>query len=343
MQQPQIENLGSSREYVSGMVSVVIPTYNQVGFVKETIDSVLAQDYPFLQIIITDDGSTDGTAKIIQDYAQQYPEKVGAVTSVINTGIPANFNRGFQQVKGEYIAWLGGDDLMLPEKITKQVKIMQERPDAVGCCHDAEVFQSQDGKLIGLFSELMNGRLEFKEGGVELWFAQNYFMLPSTVMIRSAAAPQHGFDERLKYQNDWLFDVEVFRQGKCVPLNEVLGRYRRHENNVTGNFSLLNTGHEEVMISLAIIESRYPELYRYVNKRRKQMYLSLAVKSFRNGNSRSARYYLLAAIRNGLVLKGVVVFIALMLFGQYVLKQLSLPTYSKSSIFVKLTRIFWHA
>jgi len=343
MQNKNLKNNDHSADYISGLVSVVIPTYNQVSFVKETIDSVLAQDYPSLQIIVTDDGSTDGTAQIVQDYAQQYPDKVVAVVSEKNTGIPANLNRGFRQVKGEYIAWLGGDDLMLPGKISKQVMLMQQRPDAVGCCHDAEVFQSHDGKVIGSFCQLMNGRPKYKEGGVELRFAQNYFTLPSTVMIRSIAAPQHGFDERLKYQNDWLFDVEVFSHGKCVPLNEVLGRYRRHENNVTGNSHLLNTGPEEVMISLAIIESRYPDLYRYVNKRRKQMYLSLAVRSFRNGDLRGARYYLLAAIRSGLVLQGFVVLLALLLFGKYISTQLSLSPYSRSPVFVKINKIFWKA
>ncbi|MFA6204150.1 MAG: glycosyltransferase [Gallionella sp.] len=338
-----ISNKDRSSDYITGLVSVVIPTYNQVDFVKETIDSVLEQDYPKLQIIVTDDGSTDGTVQIIQDYVRQYPDKVVAVVSEKNTGIPANFNRGFRQVKGEYIAWLGGDDLMLPGKISKQVKLMQQRPDAVGCCHDAEVFQSHDGKVIGAFCQLMNGQPKYKEGGVELRFEQNYFTLPSTVMIRSIAAPLHGFDERLKYQNDWLFDVEVFRQGKCIPINEILGRYRRHERNVTGNSSLLNSGPEEVMISLAIIESRYPDLYRYVSKRRKQMYLSLAVRSFRNADLRGARNFLLAAIRSGFVLQGMVVLLALLLFGKYISTQLSLSPYSRSHFFVKLNKIFWKA
>lgn len=341
MELEQAIKSGASREYISGLVSVVIPTYNQAGFVKETFDSVLTQDYPNLQIIITDDGSTDGTVAIIKQYAEQHPDKIVPIFTDRNTGIPANFNRGFRQVKGEYIAWLGGDDLMLPGKISKQVKLLQQRPDAVGCCHDAEVFQSHDGQVIGLFSELKNGRREFREGGVELWFAPNYFMLPSTVMIRSVAAPLHGFEERLKYVNDWLFDIEVFRLGKCVPLNEVLGKYRRHESNTTSSSGLRTTGHEEMMIALTIIESRYPELYGYVNKRRKLMYLSLAVKSFRGGDLPRAQRYLLVAIHNGLVFRGMFVLVALKLFGRYILSQMSSGNYDKSPAFVKLTRIFW--
>jgi glycosyltransferase involved in cell wall biosynthesis len=332
-------SLANTHDYTPRLVSVVIPTYNQVDFVRETIDSVLMQDYPHLQIIVTDDGSTDGTAQIIQNYANQHPDKVIAVLSEKNTGIPANLNRGLRKASGEYVAWLGGDDLMLPGKISKQVALMEMRPDAVGCCHDAEVFQSHDAKVLGLFSELNNGHREFREGGVELWFASNYFMLPSTMMVRSLAIPAHGFDERLKYVNDWLLDVEIFRNGKCAPLNEVLGRYRRHANNVTGSTDLKGIGIEENMIALAIIENRYPELYGYIHNQRKRAYLASAVKSFRNKDLSGSKNNLLIAIRNGAVLRGTLLSLVLMLFGSHVLRQLSLPLASRSTVFIKLESI----
>jgi len=338
MQQQVITNSESEREYISGLVSVVIPTYNQVNFVKETFDSVLAQDYPNLQIIITDDGSTDGTVEIIQAYAGQYPNKVIAVLSENNTGIPANLNRGLRKVKGEYIAWLGGDDLMLPRKISMQVELLQRRQDAVGCCHDAEVFQSQDGRVIGLFSELNNGKRALREGGVELWFAQNYFMLPSTMMIRADAAPGHGFDERLRYLNDWLFDVEVFRKGKCVPINQVLCKYRRHENNVTGSSDARSIACEETAVALSIIENRYPELYPLIKKQRVLTYLGSAIRALIDKDLQGVRNHLKIAIRNGAMVRGTLVFIAITLYGKYIVKQLLLPQYQRSKIFVKLSR-----
>jgi glycosyltransferase involved in cell wall biosynthesis len=332
-----------SRRFVAGLVSVVIPTYNQVGFVRETIDSVLAQDYQQLQIIVTDDGSTDGTAQLAKEYADRFPDKVSALTVEKNTGIPANFNRGLREVRGEYIAWLGGDDLMLPGKIRKQVKLLESRKDAVGCCHDAEVFQSATGEVIGSFCVLKNGGPTFREGGVELLFIDNYFMLPSTSMIRSSAVPAHGFDGRLKYLNDWLLDVEIFRQGKCVPINEVLGRYRRHDNNVSGSTAARSIGTEEAMIALAIIENRYPELCGYVNKRRKAMYLLTAMQAFRGGDLQGASRHLFVAIRSGAVLRGVALLVALRVLGPYIQKQLLLPTFGRSAIYVKLKRLFWGA
>lgn len=328
------------RKYISGLVSVVIPTYNQIEFVRETFDSVLAQDYPCLEIIITDDGSEDGTSDVIEEYAARYPEKIVAVLSGKNTGIAANFNRGLNKVRGEYIAWLGGDDLMFPEKIRKQVELLHQRTDAVGCCHDAEVFESPSGKVLGIFSQLMNGKMGFKEGGVELWFDASYFMLPSTVMIRSEAVPAHGFDERLKYANDWLLDIEIFRHGKCVVINEVLGKYRRHANNVTGDARARNQGNEDGMIALCIVDSRYPELHRLVRKRRVVFFLAAATWAFRDGDLKKSRDYLKVAIHQGALIQSIALFVGLAIFGSYVIKQTALLPYQRSPFFIKLSKYF---
>jgi len=323
----------------SGLVSVVIPTYNQESFVTETIDSVLAQDYENIEIIITDDGSKDGTAEIIQRYATKYPAKIVPVLSDINTGIAANLNRGLAKVNGEYVAWLGGDDLMLPEKISKQVKLLHQRPDAVGCCHDAEVFVSPSGKVLGVFSELYNGKKGFREGDVGLWFDANYSMLPSTVMIRSLEIPGHGFDERLKYLNDWLFDVEVFRKGKCVVINEVLGKYRRHENNVTGSAHAIKIGIEEKMIALAVLDSRYPELFRLTRKNRIASIFAEAAKAFGFGDMKKTRDYLKIAMCQGAMMRSIAMFIGLKLFGPYIFRQMAMQHYERSKLFMKLSKI----
>lgn len=325
-------------KYVSGLVSVVIPTYNQIDFVRETFDSVLAQEYSNFEIIISDDGSIDGTVEVIQEYAVRYPDKIVAVLSDKNTGIAANFNRGLRKVRGEFIAWLGGDDLMFPEKLSMQVELLQQRVDAVGCCHDAEVFELPSGKVLGIFSQLMNGKRGFREGGVELWFDASYFMLPSTVMIRSEAVPPHGFDERLKYANDWLLDIEIFKQGKCVVINKVLGKYRRHANNITGNVLAKKQGNEDGMIALCIIDARYPELHNLVRKRRIVFFLAAATWAFRDGDLKKSRNYLKVAIYQGAIIRGVAMYFGLAIFGTYVLKQTALTPYQRSPFFMKLSK-----
>jgi len=186
----------------------------------------------------------------------------------------------------------------------------------------------------------MNGKRGFKEGGVELWFDANYFMLPSTVMIRSEAVPSHGFDERLKYANDWLLDIEIFRQGKCVVINDVLGKYRRHANNVTGDFQAKKQGNEDGMIALCIVDARYPELHRLVMKRRSIFFLAAATWAFRDVDFKKSRAYLKIAIQQGAIIRGVILFIGLSLFGSYITKQASLLPYQRSSLFKKISKCF---
>jgi hypothetical protein len=182
----------------------------------------------------------------------------------------------------------------------------------------------------------MNGRLGFKEGGVELWFDANYFMLPSTVMIRSEALPAHGFDERLKYANDWLLDIEIFRQGKCVVINDVLAKYRRHANNVTADPRARKQGNEDGMVALSIVDARYPDLHYLVRKRRIVFFLAAASWAFRDGQFKKSRDYLKVAIRQGAYARAISLFVGLWLFGPYILKQTALMPYQRSVFFKKL-------
>lgn len=324
---------------VPGRVSVVIPAYQQSAFIRETLESVLAQDYDNFEIIVTDDGSTDGTAQIICEYAAKWPERIRPVLSQVNTGIASNFNRGLAQVRGEFIAWLGGDDIMYPDKLSRQVRLLQQNPDAAGCCHDAEVFESGTGHVYGVFSELFNGKRGFREGGVELWFDAGYFMLPSTVMIRSWTVPDHGFDERLKYANDWLFDIEVFRQGRCVVINETLGRYRRHDNNVTGDISARKTGNEDGMLALCIIDSRYPDMHRLVRRRRSIFFMGAASKAFFAGDSKKCREYLLISAHQGALFKSLALYAGLTLFGPTLTRLNSLMPYQRPTWFIYMLKL----
>jgi glycosyltransferase involved in cell wall biosynthesis len=316
----------------TGLVSVIIPTYNQVEFIDETINSVLSQNYSNIEIILTDDGSSDGTAEINNRYAASIPNVI-SITSARNTGIAANFNRALDLARGEFVAWLGGDDLMLPAKLKKQVNILNSNQFAVGCCHDAEVFRSEDGFVLGSFSQLMNGKKGLRSGGVELLFDANYFMLPSTMLVRRSAIPLHGFDTKLKYVNDWLMDVDIFVNGYCIALKETLGRYRRHVNNVTGNILARRESIKEGMVALDIVSARYPHLIKMVRKRKSAFYLTLATWSFIDGEMNHSLKYIYRSFLCGAFVKSLFVFLGLCLFGRYIKKQMELLAFQRSSFF----------
>jgi glycosyltransferase involved in cell wall biosynthesis len=273
-------------------VSVIVPIYNQASFIRETVDSVLAQDHPNVELVLSDDGSTDGTSEILRDYAEREPDRIKLVASERNTGIAGAFNRALDAHSGDFIAWLGGDDVMLPGKLTRQVATLAAHPEAIGCCHDAEVFDSESGKPYGRFTEVYNGRRGVRDGGVELLLDPAYLMLPSTMMVRSAALGGLRFDERVRVSNDWLFDIELFQRGRIVGLDDVLARYRRHSGNVT---SQVSDTLEDALVVLAVAEARYPRLRRLVRTRRAGAFFGEASRRWRAGDRRSAVRYMAAA------------------------------------------------
>jgi glycosyltransferase involved in cell wall biosynthesis len=242
-------------------VSVIMAAYNEERFLGEAVESVLAQSFDDFELIITDDGSTDRTPQLAQAFVERDPERVRFVRSERNQGKPFALNRALAVCRGALIAWLDGDDVMLPGKLARQVAALDADPRAAGCTHDAEMFESDSGSVIGRFSQVANGRPQ-RSGGIELLFDPTYKMLPSATMVRAALCPAGGFDERLTFTNDWLFDIEVFRRGPCVALDEVLVRYRRHSDNFTTRAAASGTSLEEGLMTMAIVTARHPELQR---------------------------------------------------------------------------------
>lgn len=321
-------------------VSVVICTYNQQHFIRETLDSVLAQTYPNLEIIVSDDGSTDETPNILREYERLHPGKVVVVLSERNTGIAANINRGMARRTGEYIAWLDGDDIMLPTKIEKQVALLQQHPEAIGCYHDSWIFDSQTNQVLGKMSELYNGSPELKQGHLADWMKPRYYFVPSAIMARSSACPPDGFDTRLKHLSEGLFFIELFRNGVLLAINEVLVRYRRHGDNVSTNQKARNLSAEYELMVYAIVDARYPELHAITKRQRIACLLTEAVKNHREGNTARSRQFIRNVAAEGAPFKALAVLIGLQVMRQRASSMTSNLPYQRPGWINRLARRF---
>jgi glycosyltransferase involved in cell wall biosynthesis len=278
-------------------LSVIICAYNAEAFIAGAATSVLEQDYSNLELLISDDGSTDGTHAKSEEIQGRDPERVRVLHEEENRGKSAAANRALAVAKGELIAWLDADDVMLPGKLSAQVELLERRPEAVGCCHDAEVFDSETNRVLGKFSQIYNGR-PLREGGVELWFDPTYRSLPSATMFRASACPPHGLDARLRRANDWLFDIEVFRHGICAVIPEALVRYRRHSDQMTSE-RLRSEWFEEGLAVMEIVQGRYPELRARARTSRAALLLGESRRLARSGRRREALRRVADAARAG--------------------------------------------
>ena len=109
---------------MNDLVSIITPCYNSARFIAQTIDSVLAQSYPFWEMIIVDDGSTDDSCDIVAGYLKKDP-RIKHITLTQNNGTSKARNVAIKAAKGRYIAFLDSDDLWLAEKLTTQINFMR--------------------------------------------------------------------------------------------------------------------------------------------------------------------------------------------------------------------------
>jgi len=319
-------------------VDVLIMTYNQENFVKDAIDSVLNQTYKNIKnIIITDDGSKDSTPQIIEEYASKYPV-ITPILAKENKGIAYNVNRGLKQLKSEYMSSIAGDDMMFPEKIEKQVEYLNNNQDVVVCSHDMDVFDSITGKSLGNFSETINYKKINKKLGVEYLFDPAINLCPSTYMFRKDAIPKKGVDTRLKLVNELIFDVEVLMNGKLGYIDETLGMYRRHTNNISSSDNDHKIAHffEEFLVAYAIITYKYPELVGLIKRARSNLYFGKVIRCIMAGNKNRAKNLSKVLIYEGDYIKGITAYLMSSIISPGLLNKLHESQYKE-----KVTGLFY--
>jgi len=244
------------------LVSVVIPAYNAAATLPATLDSVLAQTYPRIEIVVVDDGSHDGTPDVLARYAL----RVRRIRQA-NGGLAAARNTGLAAAQGAFIALLDADDLCEPERIGAQVAFMASRPDVVlsgsefSCFDDggvvADRFACQYYSRLG---RAANGPAAFfgeparvdigpwlsrpsaapvhmpvLVGDVYRHLALGNFIHPPTVMFRRELIERIGvFDRAIPNCCDWEWLVRAARTGKFAFVDRPLLRYRRSMSQMSG-------------------------------------------------------------------------------------------------------------
>lgn len=205
-------------------VSIVSISYNQEKYIKDALESFVTQETDFdYEVIIGDDASTDNTPKIIEAYAQKYPNIIQPILRKKNIGVVANLNGVMGVAKGEYVALCEGDDYWTdPTKLKRQVDFLDTKPDYALCFHPVRVFFENGDEEDKLFPEAKSGftleRLlerNFIQTNSVMYRRQDYSKLPDDILPL-----------------DWYYHVYHAKHGKIGFINRIMSDYRKHPSGV---------------------------------------------------------------------------------------------------------------
>lgn len=214
-------------------VSVVIPVYNCERYLRQTLDSVLAQDFRDFEIVVVDDGSTDASRRIVEEYMTREPQRIRLIP-LQNGGVCIARNTGLRESRGRYVAMLDHDDYWYPNKLSSQLEVFRADPElGMVFTEDKRWLPDAHGRFAepDTFADLSapQGIDPDFSGWVYHKLLLECFVLTSTALIAREVYDSVGaFDESLPYSEDWELFIRISRKYRFAKLRQVSTLYRQH-------------------------------------------------------------------------------------------------------------------
>lgn len=210
------------------LISIIVPVYNAEKFIRETMDCVIAQTYPCWELLLVEDGSRDNSVEIIETYIRDSgEERIRLICQPENMGAAKARNRGLQEAKGRYIAYLDADDLWLPEKLQHELAFIREK-DAAFVFTGYE-FADENGKGTGKIVHVPE-TLNYRQA------LSNTTIFTTTVMFDTQKISKELLEMPVIKSEDTALWWKVLRNGyTAFGLDENLVKYRRPGKSLSSN------------------------------------------------------------------------------------------------------------
>lgn len=231
-------------------VSIILPTYNRSKKVGKAIESVLNQTYPYFELLVIDDGSTDNTEQVVEGYDDK---RLIYYKLPVNVGQSGARNQGMQLAQYDYLAFEDSDDLWRPQKLEKQMQAMQTADDKVGLVYHSYRFMAEGNTLsvmpdVDRHSTKMSGNIY-----AEL-LHDNLVGMPAMLIKRECIQKSGGLDESLKCLEDYDFVLRIAKNYDLLFIDEVLLDAEYSGAGVSGNV-------HQFLIASCMILQRYKHDY----------------------------------------------------------------------------------
>ena len=209
------------------LVSIVIPCYNSGKFIRETLDSILAQTYPHWEALIVDDCSTDDSVAIVEEYAKR-DARFRLYRNEKNSGAAYTRNVALKAAQGKWVAFLDSDDVWFPEKLEKQIGFMNEKGYAFSYTDYCRMEEDSTER-----GEVIIGPKKISKAKM---FCYNYLGC-LTVMYDREKVGLIQVDESIRSRNDYAIWLKACKKATCYRLCETLAKYRLRKQSVShGSF-----------------------------------------------------------------------------------------------------------
>lgn len=212
------------------LISIGVASFNNSTYIRETLDSIRALNYPNLELIVVDDASRDDSVAVIEGWlAENADFNARLVAFPVNKGVCHVCNTLIQESKGKYFSLIGSDDLYLPEKLSVQVPLLEAAGPEVGVVFSDVSKIDPQGNII-VPSVYVTGQISPSEGDVWLPMLRTNFIGAMTTLVRRSSLDEAGpYDESLAYE-DWDMWLRLSRVCRFIYQPEVTALYRIHGN-----------------------------------------------------------------------------------------------------------------
>ena len=216
-------------------VSIIIGNYNYGRFIEEAIRSVLDQDYAQLELIIVDDGSTDGSRTIIERLEASSGGRLRALFQE-NAGVAAARNAGIEMARGEYIGFLDADDVYLKDCVSSLTAYLDKNPAVAMVYANSELFDSALSRSLGLWFSRETGHEPCWGHFIgELFFRGNFIPIHPALLRRKALDKAGYFNKFYRVGEDWELWFRMTEHHDVRYLDRILSKIRRHPGNISAS------------------------------------------------------------------------------------------------------------
>jgi alpha-1,3-rhamnosyltransferase len=269
-------------------VSVVVPSYNHAPFVAAALRSIFRQTHAPARLLVIDDGSRDDSPRVIEEALKCCPFPCELIARA-NRGLCATLNEGLSKTGGDYFAYLGSDDLWLPDFLSARVATLEARAPAVLAYGHAY--------LVGERGEVVDCTLDwahYRDGDArEMLLADAYAPMSPTVLYRRTTLERHGWNERARLEDYELY-LRLSAEGEFAFDPRVLSAWRRHGTNTSRDFAWMIEARLEAQRNAAAhLKLGREELERY----QRALNFSGAEDLLRLGDKRAALTFLRRGLR----------------------------------------------